>query len=138
MSGMLGLDGDAVRRTLMVAPHLPQGWTVDFDRFRVGGATVSGRIARVRGEVRISLTVAGGPLAMELSPAFAAGASLRGAEVNGARAAAQLVATPGDAHVSLRTGALSGLQAVIRVEEAAEAAPVLAKPEPGDPARPRQ
>jgi glycogen debranching enzyme len=138
ISGMLGLDGDAIQRTLTVAPHIPQNWAVEFDRYRVGHSTISGAITRARGELRVSLTISGDPLQVTISPAVASGAKLVGAELNGSPAAATLEVTPGDAHVTLRTGAVSLAEAVIRVTEAAEATPALTRPSPGDPAQTRQ
>jgi glycogen debranching enzyme len=135
ISGMLGFDGDAVRRTLTIAPHIPQNWAVEFEHYQVGRSTISGRITRARGELRVSLTISGGPVQVTMSPAFASGATLIGAEVNGAHAAAQLESTPGDTHVTLRTAAVSRAEAVIRVNEPAEAALVFTKPAPGDPAQ---
>jgi hypothetical protein len=135
VSGMLGFDGDALRRTLAIAPHLPQTWTVDFDRYQVGRSTVSGTIARARGEIRVSVSIAGDPLQLSISPAFAPGAKLLGAELNGSPAAAQLESTAGDTHVTLRTAAVRRAEAVIRVSEPAEAAPVLLRPAPGDAAQ---
>ncbi len=137
VSGMLGFDGDATHRTLTIAPHMPQTWTVEFERYRVGRSLVSGKITRARGEVRIAVTITGDPLQVTLSPAFALGAKLIGVEVNGARAAAQLESTPGDTHVTLRTNAISRAEAIVRVTEREEAAPVLSRPAPGDPARTR-
>jgi glycogen debranching enzyme len=138
IGGMLGLDGDAVRRTLTVAPHIPQNWAVEFDHYRVGHSTISGAIARARGELRVSLTISGDPLQVTISPAVASGAKLIGAELNGSPAAATIEVTPGDAHVTLRTAAVSIAEAVIRVTEAVEATPALTKPAPGDPAQIRQ
>ncbi len=135
VSGMLGLDGDALRHTLAVAPHLPQGWTVEFERYRVGRSVVSGTIARVRGETRVALEIAGDPLSVTISPAFASGATGASATQGGARIPVEVESTPGDTHVTVRTAPVSRIDAVIRVTEAAEAAPVLVRPEPGDPAR---
>jgi hypothetical protein len=81
------------------------------------------------------VAVAGDPLQLSISPAFASGAKLLGAELNGSPAAAQLESTAGDTHVTLRTAALSRVEAVIRVSEPAEAAPLLVRPAPGDPAQ---
>ena len=139
VSGMLGFDGDAFRRTLVIAPHIPQNWTVEFDRYRVGRSSVSGTIVRARGEFRISLKISGEPLQVTLWPAFAAGAELVAAEFNGSRGrGAQLESTQGDTHIRLASGAaVSEMQAVISVREAVEQPPVLTKHAPGDPARPR-
>ncbi|MDE3167368.1 MAG: hypothetical protein KGN36_16315, partial [Acidobacteriota bacterium] len=135
ISGMLGLDGDALRHTLAVAPHLPQGWTVRFERYRVGRSVVSGTMARVRGETRVALEIAGDPLSVTISPAFASGAMGASATQGGARIPVEVESTAGDTHVTVHTGPVSRIDAVIRVTEAAQAAPLLARPEPGDPAR---
>ncbi len=131
VSGMLGLDGNAADRTLTLSPHVPQGWTVRFDRYRVGRSTVSGAITRSRGEARISLAIDGEPLEAILSPAFASGAKLLHAEVNGAPAAAGFQATSADTHATLRTARLARIEAVFQVEERAEPLPLLVNPEPG-------
>jgi glycogen debranching enzyme len=138
LSGMLGLDGDALHRTLVVRPHLPQTWSVQIENYRVGKSVVAGEIRRSRGEARISLTISGDPLAVTLSPAFAAGATALAAEVNGATVTAAAEATPGDTHVTVRTGAVQKVEAIIRVKESAEPPPVLATPMPGDPAPPHR
>ena len=132
VSGMLGLDGNAAEGTLTVSPHIPQGWTVRFDRYRVGRSTVSGTITRARGEARIALAIDGEPLAAILSPAFAAGAKLVRAEVNGAAVAAEFQANGADSHAAVRTARLSRIAAVFRVEERGEPLPVLINPGPGD------
>jgi len=73
VTGMLGMEGDALEGTLMVRPHIPQEWKVEFDNYRVGESNVSGTIARVRGETRVSLSITGKQLRVTFSPAFAAG-----------------------------------------------------------------
>jgi hypothetical protein len=64
VSGMLGLDGNAIEKTLTFAPQIPQGWTVRFDNYRVGRSTVRGTAEHLRGELRIALKIAGEPLAV--------------------------------------------------------------------------
>ncbi len=118
--GMLGLAGNGVERTLAFGPHIPQGWTVRFNGYRAGASTVAGSVARSRGEIRIALEIAGDALRVSLAPAFASGARLVSAEVDGRAVTPQWVATPGDTHAVLRTGAVRRLEAVVRVEEAAE------------------
>lgn len=134
VSGMLGLDGDGVHRRVAIRPHIPQGWTVQFDGYRVGRSVVSGEIRRARGEVRVSLSISGEPLEVTISPAFAAGAQAFAAEWNGAATGVQ-TGGGADVHATVRVSAVSKGEAVVRADEAAEAAPVLSKPLPGDPAR---
>jgi len=134
VSGMLGLDGDALNRTLTVSPHIPQTWTVQFDNYRVGQSSVSGTITRARGELRISLSISGPALQINLSPAFAPGASNLAAALNGATVSSEVESNGADIHAKLRTATLSRVDAVFRADEPAEPAPILVKPEPGDPA----
>jgi|SRR5579871_682099 len=129
VSGMLGLQGNAVDGTLTIAPHIPQNWTIDFSNYRVGASTVSGKIARVRGETRISLLIAGPPLSVVIGPAFAAEAKILRAEVNGAPISIELQSTQADTHATLRASGINRVEAVIVVEEATERPPVLVKPE---------
>ena len=135
VSGMLGLDGDALEATLTVRPHIPQDWTVQFDNYRVGQSNVSGTIARSRGETRISLSISGHQLRVVFSPAFAAGAKTPRVEVNGAQVVPQVLETAADVHVTVRTETLSRVDTVFKVDEPSEPAPNLANPQPGDPPR---
>jgi hypothetical protein len=135
VSGMLGLDGDAFHGTLTLSPHIPQNWTVQFDNYRVGQSTVSGTISRMRGELRMSLSISGPALKLNLSPAFAPGATDVRAELNGASVSSEIKPTFGDVHATVRSAALSRAEARFHADEPAEPAPVLVKPQPGDPAR---
>jgi hypothetical protein len=87
---------------------------------------VSGTIARTRGESRIDLAIAGDPLSVSLSPAFAAGATLVAGQTG-----AQLQTTAGDTHVNVRVADGGSVHSVIRTNEAAEPAPQLATIVPG-------
>lgn len=138
VSGMLGLDGDALQKTLTISPHLPQGWTVEFERFKIGNSQVSGTLVRANGELRVELAITGGPLEVTLSPSFAPGATLTSAQWNGSAASANAVVetTSADVHVTLKgsPNAQSRVQAQIRVKEPIETIPTLTAPAPGDPA----
>jgi len=134
VSGMLGLDGDAIHRTLTIAPHLPQIWDVEFENYRVGKGTVSGKIHRARGEARVTLNFSGEPLDLTISPAFAPSATFISAEVNGRPVAGKSEATHGDTHIMLKTRSAQSIDVVIKVSELFEAPPVLPTPAPGAPA----
>ncbi len=74
ISGMLGLDGDAVTGTLRFAPHLPPDWRiVRFENYRVGGSVVSGAVEREAGLLRVAVKIAGKPLDVVVSPALPPG-----------------------------------------------------------------
>ena len=135
VTGMLGLEGDALEGTLTVRPHIPQEWKVQFDNYRVGESDVSGTIARSRGETRVSLSITGKPLRVIFSPAFAAGAKNPRAEVDGAPVVPQVQETGADVHLTIRGEAVSRLEAIFKMDEAREPAPVLVNPQPGDAVR---
>ncbi len=104
VSGMLGLDGDAAAHTLLVAPQIPQGWTVRFENYRVGGSTVSGSIMHTRGEARLSLKIAGEPLAVTFEHLHKV-VHLAPAPVIDARIEAEEPAEPAPVFVNLEPGA---------------------------------
>ncbi len=135
VSGMLGLDGNALDGTLNFSPNIPQNWTVNFDHYRVGRSSVSGTITRTRGETRVLLTIAGPALQTTIGPAFASGSKLMSVEINGGPVSQQqMLPTAGDMHIIVHTTA-NHIDAVFHVEEPVEPAPVLVNPEPGAPAR---
>lgn len=128
--GMLGLEGDALQRTLTLRPHLPQTWTVQFRNYRVGRSLVSAEIRRKRGEARISIQISGGPLKLIVSPAFPVGTTILGSDAAEERSA-------GDTHFTLRTGAVESAEFSFQVKEPAEPLPELVNPAVGDSAVPR-
>lgn len=63
VSGMLGLDGDALAGTLNLSPRVPRSLgPVRFERYRVGSRLVSGEIVRNADSVRVRVKVEGEPL----------------------------------------------------------------------------
>jgi glycogen debranching enzyme len=86
VSGLLGLEGDAPKRTVRVAPHIPAEWgLVRFSNYRVGESVVSGEIENGETFTRVKVTVTGPPLDIVVSPAFPSGTKLnelRGNDLN--------------------------------------------------------
>jgi glycogen debranching enzyme len=63
VSGMLGLEGDAMAGRLRFAPQVPRLLgRVAFERYRVGRAVVSGEVERSENAVAMALRVEGAPL----------------------------------------------------------------------------
>lgn len=133
--GLLGLEGDAVNHSLRITPHIPQGWTVRFENYRVGKSEVSGEIERAQGSARLSLTMNGEPLQLDLSPGFARGAKLLGATVNGAAVAPRIESNGSDVHLAFAVRDAMHVDIRVKLEEAAEAPPALASPVVGQAAR---
>jgi glycogen debranching enzyme len=60
VSGLLGLDGDAIAGELSINPRLPAGWKrVTFENYRVGESRVSGELVLDEGQRRIKLEISG-------------------------------------------------------------------------------
>jgi hypothetical protein len=75
VSGLLGLEGDAIAGTLLFRPAIPLAWErVSFSNYRVGRSTVAGEIRCVNKEYRVSLRISGPPLQVAMDPQFPAGA----------------------------------------------------------------
>ena len=55
-------------------------------------------------------------------------------DLNGARVASEISDNAPDVHLTVRTAALHAVRAVFQMNEPAEAAPILTKAQPGDPA----
>jgi len=69
ISGLLGLDGNAIDRTLFVRPRVPSAWTkTTWERYRVGDSVVSGEIVNAGGTMTVRLRVDGPPLRIDVEP----------------------------------------------------------------------
>lgn len=136
VSGLLGLEGDAISGELRFAPHLPALWTrTRFERYRVGDSEVAGEVTREMGTLRVHLRVTGGPLALRIAPALPAGSRVKSAELNGKAVAARTEDHGADVHAVLETGPLGEADAVFRIAEGVEIMPDLRGPEPGSRSR---
>ena len=136
VSGLLGLQGDAIAGELRFAPHLPSSWRhTHFERYGVGGSEVAGEVERAMGMLRVHLTIKGKPLALHIQPAFPAGTIVQSVELNGKPAVARTEDFGADVHASLDCGAVAEADALFRVVEGVEVLPPLRAPEPGDGSR---
>lgn len=132
VSGLLGLEGDAVTGVLRFAPHLPAFWKeTRFEGYRVGDSEVSGEISREMGVLRVKLRFKGKPLAVRIAPAFPPGTTVRSAELNGKPASPRAEDNGSDLHAVLESGPAAELSAVYRVAEGVELMPDVREPQPG-------
>jgi glycogen debranching enzyme len=77
VSGLLGLEGDAAKRTVRFTPHIPVEWgLVRFSNFRVGESLVSGEMENAETYTRVKIEVSGPALDIVIAPAFPAGTKL--------------------------------------------------------------
>ena len=66
VSGLLGLEGDALERKLTIRPRIPRDWTVRFDNYRVGRSTVSGEFSPSADGTRVRITINGEKLTVDV------------------------------------------------------------------------
>jgi hypothetical protein len=136
VSGLLGLESDAIAGTVRFAPHLPSDWaSVHFERYMVGTSAVSAEITRQKGLLRIKLSVKGKPLKVQFAPAFPPGTTLVNATINGRRAVVKLEPSESDVHVLFDTEPLQGAELTLRVRDGVEIQPPRPAIEPGDSPR---
>lgn len=99
LRGLLGIDVDAPKRRVTIAPHLPPEWdSVSVDNVPIGAETISFVVRRSVGRITLSLTRRGGdgtPLLVEFAPALPLGAESFGPGFDIQR-------TPGDVHAAVR------------------------------------
>lgn len=114
--GLLGLEADAPRRRVTIAPHLPADWDrVVVDNFRVGEDRLSMNVTRSDGRLAIELRRRGsGHLTAHVSPALPRGARIEGIRVNGQSVAAETVMSAHDLHVTVEV--VLDTVAVIEIE----------------------
>ena len=108
--GLLGIDVDAPRRRVTIAPHLPPDWdSVVVDNVPIGSERLA--VAVRRGAGALTLTVqrrgtVGTPIEIEFAPALPLGVTISGSGV--------VTRTSGDVHASVRASLTDSTQ--LRVE----------------------
>ncbi|HVN07196.1 MAG TPA: hypothetical protein VMT86_22410 [Bryobacteraceae bacterium] len=136
VSGLLGLDGDAIAGELRFAPHLPPFWAhTRFERYSVGESAVAGEVERQKGVLRLRLAIKGKPLALRIRPAFPPGTIVQSVTLNGEPAPLRAEDHGADVEAALDTGPVTGADILFRVAEGVEIMPGLRGCEPGDRSR---
>ena len=99
LRGLLGIDVDAPRRHVTIAPHLPPDWdSVAVENVPIGVEQLSFVVRRTKGALTLSVQHVGpnsAPIEIEFAPALPLGATVGGS-------GAILTRTPGDLHASVR------------------------------------
>ena len=102
--GLLGIDVDAPRRHLTIAPHLPPDWdSVSVENVPVGASRISFVVRRGNGNITLLLRRRGGeaaPLDVEFAPALPLGARV-------SEPRAETRRTPGDLHASVHASMMT-------------------------------
>jgi hypothetical protein len=114
LRGLLGIESNALRHTLTLAPHVPADWRwFAVDNLRVGTAAVSVRYQRTPGTVIFELKRTGaGDCAVELSPAVSLRSAVTSVDLNGHAVPFHVNQNASDQHVSVRFPAAAGTSTV--------------------------
>ena len=108
--GMMGLQADVPRHTLVFAPHVPAEWnTFQIENERVGSVSLNFAYTRTDDEITLQVRRAGpGDCALEFSPAVSPRAHITGVEINGRPAPFHAEPTTEDQHVRVRFAVFEG------------------------------
>ena len=99
--GLLGLEGDALKREIVVAPRFPADWRdVEARNYRLGGERFDMKFERSRTRLKLAITRSGrgDPWRLVFEPVFGPGTRVLGARAGGRP-------------IRVRTGASAGAQA---------------------------
>lgn len=104
VQGLLGLDGDALRREIHLTPRFPAGWReVNWSGYRLGTSRWSMHYQRTPGCIRASLAADHGEgFAVTFAPALGPGADIDSARVNGNRIPFSLISFPQAVQVEVK------------------------------------
>ena len=107
LRGLLGIDVDAPKRVVRIAPHLPPDWdSVSVENVPVGAGQLSFTIRRVAGAMTLDVRRRGAersPIMVEFSPALPLGAAVTGSTTTVTR-------TAGDVHATTRASLIDSAQ----------------------------
>jgi hypothetical protein len=117
LRGMLGLESDAAKQTVMFQPHLPASWNnVSARDVRVGGDLVTLNYKRTEESLTLEAesTARKGETTLEFRPAISTRAKVLKAELNGRPIAFKVEPGESDQHVVIRIP-LNTTKAAVRV-----------------------
>ncbi|HKT47118.1 MAG TPA: hypothetical protein VJP87_06295 [Candidatus Acidoferrales bacterium] len=121
MKGMLGLETNALQRSVTLAPHIPANWShFGISNLQLGGDVVSLRFERTEQEISLEAERTAGSAdgTLEFNPALSLRAKVRGAELDGKAVALHVQANDRDQHVLVHIPLTSGKHHLrIRVAE---------------------
>ena len=114
LRGLLGLETEAARNRVVLAPHVPADWSsFAIHNVRAGDATMSVNYHRTPDEITLDVQ-SSGTLELEFSPALSLRAQVVSAEMNGRAASFHAQANKFDQHPTIRAAIAKG-KATFRV-----------------------
>ena len=136
--GLLGLEGDALKREIHFAPRLRPDWTeVRIENFSLGSGTHSIRYEREARRIRLGVRSATGGAKLYFSPSLGPGTRILSATINGKSVPVKEGVTPGGQSIQARIelGLTAEDSVVIEIEPTVEFLPPDNTSETGDPNR---
>jgi len=118
LRGMLGLQNDAEKHQVMLAPHVPADWTEFAIRnVRVGDAAVDFQYRKARDSIQLQINHTGnGDLWLEFAPSFSLRTQVTSVQLNGKPFAFKMQPNAEDQHLYVRLPVLSNSELVIRTK----------------------
>ena len=116
LRGLFGLEVNGIRRSFVLAPHVPANWkSFQIGNLRVGSAVLNLDYARMAESIVLELQHTGtGDCQLEFSPAISLRAEVVGAEIDGHAVAFHVEANSEDQHVTVRVPIAKG-QSQLRI-----------------------
>lgn len=108
LRGLFGLQTNAVRHRVVLAPHVPADWTsFAIHNLRAGDATLDFAYTKTADAIDLMIESTANA-SLEFSPAASPRARVAGAEINGNRVPFQISKTDTDQHIVLNTNISKG------------------------------
>jgi hypothetical protein len=111
LRGMLGLETDAIHRSVKLTPHVPADWTqFSIENVRLGKNTLLFHYNKTEGEIVLEtgLTSGNEECTVEFRPAISLRAKVQRVELNGKAVPFQVETRAGDQHIVVQFPVTSG------------------------------
>jgi glycogen debranching enzyme len=105
LRGMLGLETDAIHRSVKLAPHIPASWTrLGIENVRLGKNTLTFNYSRTSEGIELGTGLASGSeeCTVEFRPAISLRTKVQTVELNGKAVPFQVETRAGDQHVAVQ------------------------------------
>ena len=115
LRGMFGLETDALKHQIVLAPHVPADWTSFAIRnIRVNGVSVDVRYGKTADRITLELRHSGtGDCWVELSPAFSLRTEVVRVEMNGRPLPFKIQANRNDKHLNVRFSVQGSMDIIV-------------------------
>ena len=132
--GLLGLDGDALNKTLTFAPHLPTNWdSVKVRNYRVGSSQFYFELSRKSEFLQVLVNnTDNSNFKLHFAPALPLGAKIEKVQINQKQHHFDLLNTAHDVHPEVKTPLGRETTIEVKWQRGLEIVPIRHAPAPGD------